>query len=184
MNLDFFLNLVYGVGSLWWLPVPIWVIYFFWCRFLDYPADLEKHIRSGRIWPYLPKFWKRRKPIRAASLLWFWLGNLSCASSLYYLFSHRFSNKYFSFTLLIIGMVLSIFAQIKIRSLGTKNIIRLQQDRYFQIYTQLANQAISKGDEVSDSELLAKTQWQHQNDLRLADKQGRFMEFLRGEAKL
>jgi len=164
--------------------VLIWVIYFFLCRFLDYPADLEKHIRKGRVWPYLPKFWKKRKFIRAASFLWFWAGNLSCACSLHYLLPYRFSNKYFDFALMAIGIALSIFVQVKIRSFGVKNIIRLQQDRYFQIYTHLANQAVSKGDEISDSQLLAKTQWQHHNDLRLADKQGRLMEFLKGEAKL
>jgi len=86
--------------------------------------------------------------------------------------------------LLIIGFTLSIFLGRKIRALGTEEIVHLQQDRYFQIYTQLKNQAVSKGDEVSDSELLSRTQWQHQNDLRLMDKQGRLMAFLKGEAKL
>ena len=157
-----------------------WFAYFFWCRSLDYPADLEKHIKNGKSWPYLPKFWKaeKRKLIRVANYLLFWMGNLFCACSLYYLFPYE------HVVFLIIGMALSMFIEIKIRSFGTKDIIRLQQDRYFQIYTQLANQAVSKGNEVSDSELLSRTQWQHQNDLRLADKQGRLMEFLRGEAKL
>jgi hypothetical protein len=85
---------------------------------------------------------------------------------------------------MLIGFGLSIFLQVKIRNLGTIKIIHLQQDRYFQIYTQLANQALAKGNEISDSELLAKTQWQQHNDLRLADKQGRLLAFLRGEAKL
>jgi hypothetical protein len=85
---------------------------------------------------------------------------------------------------MFIGLGLAIFAEIKIRFYGTNEIIRLQQDRYFQIYTHLANQALAKGDEISDSQLLAKTQWQQQNDLRLADKQGRLLQFLRGEAKL
>jgi hypothetical protein len=180
VNFEFFLDKVNGVGSLWWLPVFFWFAYFFWCRSLDYPADLEKHIKNGKSWPYLPKFWKaeKRKLIRVANYLLFWLGNLFCACSLYYLFPYE------HVVFLIIGMALSMFIEIKIRSFGTKDIIRLQQDRYFQIYTQLANQAVSKGNEVSDSELLSRTQWQHQNDLRLADKQGRLMEFLRGEAKL
>jgi len=165
------------VGSLWWMPLLFWLVYFFWCRFLDYPADLEKHIRGGKAWPYLPKFWKKKKLIRLASLLLFWLGGLSCACSLYYLL-------YEHFILLIVGLALSIFLEIKIRSFAIKDTVRLQQDRYFQIYTQLASQAVSRGDEVSDSELLSKAQWLHQNDLRLADKQGRLMPFLKGEAKL
>ena len=79
---------------------------------------------------------------------------------------------------------MAVFAGTKIRSLGTKKIIQLQRDRFFQIYTHMQNTAMSKGSEVTDSELLSKTQWQHQNDLRLADKQGRLMAFLKGEAKL
>jgi len=159
-----------------------WVAYFFWARFLDYPADLEKHIRNGKGWPYLPMFWKtqKRRFIRIANFLLFWAGNLLSACALCYLFPH----EKLHFVWLIIGMALSIFVEIKIRSFAVKDIIRSQQDRYFQIYTQLASQAVSRGDEIADGELSAKTQWQHQNDLRLADKQGRLMEFLRGEAKL
>jgi len=179
---DFFIYLVNGAGSFWWGVVLFWVAYFFWSRFWDYPADLEKRIRSGRVWPYLPMFWKtpQKRFIRILSYLLFWAGNLLSACSLYFLFPHGKQN----FVLLIIGMALSIFIEVKIRSFAIKDIIHLQRDRYLQIYTQLASQALSKGDEISDSELSSKTQWQHQNDLRLADKQGRLMEFLKGEAKL
>jgi len=180
VDFEFFLDIAYGFGSLFWMPVLLLPAYFFFCRSLDYPDVLEEHIRNGKVWPYLPVFWKgkKKKLIRASSILLFWLGNLSFACSLYYLFPY----KHFAF--LFIGFGLSIFLEIKIRFYGTIEIIRLQQDRYFQIYTHLANQALAKGDEISDNQLLAKTQWQHHNDLRLADKQGRLLEFLRGEAKL
>jgi len=180
VNIEFFLDRAYDFGSLFWLPLLALPAYFFWCRFLDYPYDLEKHIRNGKVWPYLPIFWKgkKRKLIRAMSILLFWLGNLSFACALYYLFPYR------HFAFIIIGLGLAIFAEYKIRSYGTNEIIRLQQERYFQIYTHLANQALAKGDEISDSQLLSKTQWQQNNDLRIADKQGRLLQFLRGEAKL
>jgi len=160
--------------------VFFWVAYFLLCRFLDYPADLEKNIRDNRVWPYLPMYWKdnTRRLIRTASLTLFWIGSLFGACALYYLFPYK------HFSLLIIGIVLSILIEIKIRHLGTWEMIRLQRDIYFQNYSQLANKAVSKGDEISDSELLAKTRWQHHNDLRLADKQGKLVPFLRGEAKL
>jgi hypothetical protein len=180
VTVEFFLDKVCKVGSLWWLPMFFWVSYFFWCHFLDYPADLEKNIRDNRVWPYLPMYWKDNKKrfIRTVSLFLFWGGNLFSACVLYYLFPQK------HFSLLIIGMVLSVFIENKIRYFGTREIIRLQRDIYFQNYTQLANRAVSKGDEISDSELLAKTRWQHHNDLRLADKQGKLLPFLRGEAKL
>lgn len=180
MNLDFFLNKVSGIGSLFWLPLIFLPIYFAWCRFLDYPVVLEKHIRNGKAWPYLPMYWKgkKRKLIRIASILLFWVGNLSFACALFYLFpvSH--------WVFLIIGMGLAIFIEVKICFFATREIVRLQRDRYFQIYTKLSNQALAKGDEISDSQLSAKAQWQQQNDFRIADKQGRFMPFLKGEAKL
>jgi len=177
---DFFINLVNGIGSFWWGVVFFWVAYFFWGRFLDYPADLEIHIRNGKVWPYLPMFWKvpKKRFIRILNYLLFWIGNLLSACALYFLFPHE------NLILFIIGMALSIFIEIKIRSFAIKDIVRLQRDRYLQIYTQLASQALARGDEISDSELSSKTQWQHQNDLRLADRQGRLMEFLKGEAKL
>jgi len=178
VNFNFFLDKANGLGSLWWLPVFFWAAHFFWCHFLDYPAELEKQIRNGKVWPYLPMSWKgsKRKLIRMVNFLLFWGGNLFCACAFYYLFGH--------FSLLIVGLALSIFVGIKIRFFGTREIIRLQQDRYFQNYTHLASRAVSKGDEISDSELMAKTQWQHHNDLRLADRQGRLLPFLKGEAKL
>lgn len=180
MDFDFLIDKACVVGSLWWLPMLFWVGYFFLCRFLDYPADLEKHIRDNRVWPYLPMYWKdnKKKLIRASSILLFWLGNFFSACVLYSLFPYKHPS------LLLIGMVLSMFIETKIRYFGTKEIIRLQRDIYFQNYTQLANRAVSKGDEILDSELLAKTRWQHHNDLRLADKQGKLLPFLRGEAKL
>jgi len=154
--------------------------YFFWCRFLDYPYDLEKHIRKGKIWPYLPMYWngKKKKLIRAGCILLFWLGNLSFACALYYLFPYR------NAILIFVGFVIAILAEFKIRKYGTREMIRLQRDRFLQIYSNLENQALAKGDEISDSQLSAKTQWQQNNDLRLADKQGRLLQFLRGEAKL
>ena len=180
MDFEFFLDKVYGFGSLFWIPVLVLPAYFFWCRFYDYPCDLENHIRSGRNWPYLPMYWKgkRKRIIRSASIFLFWLGNISFACALYYLIPYK------HIVFLFVGFLIAVFAEFKIRLYGTGEIIRLQQDRYFQIYTNLANQALAKGDEISDSQLLSKAQWQQQNDLRLADKQGRLLQFLRGEAKL
>jgi len=180
VNLELFFDKVSGAGSFFWLLLVFWPAYFLWCRHLDYPADLEKHIRNGKVWPYLPMFWKgkKRKLIRFTSIVLSWAGNLFCACALYYLFPYE------HWILLIIGMGLSIFAEIRIRAISTGEIIRLQRDRYLQIYTKLANLALTKGDEISDSELSAKAQWQQHNDLRLADKQGRLMLFLRGDAKL
>jgi len=180
VDFTFILDKASIVGSVWWLPAVFWVAYFFWCRFLDYPADLEKNIRENRVWPYLPIYWKdnARRAIRIVSLTLFWVGNLLGACVLYSVFPHKHPS------LLLIGLVLSIFIETKVRYFGTKEMIRLQRDIYFQNYTQLANKAVSKGDEISDSELLAKTRWQHHNDLRLADKQGKLIPFLRGEAKL
>jgi len=180
VDFEFFLDKAYAFGSLFWLPVLVLPAYFFFCRSLDYPAVLEEHIRNGKVWPYLPIFWKgrRKKLVRIANILLFFLGSLSFACSLYYIFPYRHS------IFLLIGLGLSIFVEIKIRFYGTIEVVRLQQERYFQIYTHLANQALAKGDEISDTQLLAKTQWQQHNDLRLADKQGRLLQFLRGEAKL
>jgi hypothetical protein len=180
VNFEIFLDKAYGVGSFFWLPMLFWPAYFFWCHFFDYPAVLEKHIRNSKVWPYLPMFWKgkKRKLIRSASVFLFWGGNIFGGCALFYLFPY----KHFAF--LLIGMGLAAFIEIELRSFGTSKIVRLQQDRFFQIYTQLANQVLSKGNDISDSELLSKTQWQHQNDLRLVDRQGRLLEFLRGEAKL
>jgi hypothetical protein len=180
VDFDFLLDKACVIGSLWWLPAFFLVGYFFWCRFLDYPAELEKNIRDNRVWPYLPMYWKdnKRRLIRTVSLTLFWVVSLFGACILYSLLPHKHPS------LLLIGMALSIFIELKVRYFATKEIIRLQRDIYFQNYTQLANKAVSKGDEISDSELLAKTRWQHHNDLRLADKQGKLLPFLRGEAKL
>lgn len=175
-----YLNKVGETGLLYWLPWLFWVAYFFWCRFLDYPAELEKYIRNGKVWPYLPLYWKgcKRKIIHLTGEFIFWIGNISCALFLYYIIPSK------HYILLIVGMGVSIFIELKIHFYAIKGIVRLQQDRYFQIYTELANKALSKGNEILDSELLSRAQWQHHNDLRIADKQGRLMAFLKGQAKL
>jgi hypothetical protein len=182
VNIEIVLDEVKGVGSHWWLPLLVWFAYFFWSRFLDYPAALETFIKNNKTWPYLPMYWKgsKRKAIRFLSLLLFWLGNLFFACVLFRLSQ----NLYIAGALFIIGIAMSIFVEFRIRYYATEEIIRLQRDRHFQIYTSLADSALKKGNEISDSELFSRAQWQHQNDLRLADKQGKLMEYLRGEAKL
>jgi hypothetical protein len=120
---------------------------------------------------------KNRGFIRAVSLLLFWVANLFSACALHYLL-------YEHLILMIAGLALSIAAGIKINRLSTDDIVHAQHNTYFQIYTKLANQALQKGNDVSDSELSSRAQWQHHNDLRQADKQGRLMQFLKGDAML
>jgi hypothetical protein len=162
------------------MPLLLWVAYFLLGSYLDYPADLERQIKSGKVWPYLPMYWKGKKKtiIRIASHFLFWLANIFGACTLYYLFSEVHAG------IIILGFAGSIFISLKVRIESTKKVLRLQQDRYFQIYTKLASEAMSKGSEISDSELSSRTQWQHQNDLRQADKQNRLLQYLKGEAML
>ena len=127
----------------------------------------------------MPIYWKgkNRWLIRAGSLLLFWAANLFGACSLYFLI-------YEHLVLVVLGLVISIIIGIKIRRVSVKDIVRSQQNMYFQIYMQLRSKVKLKGDEISDSEISSKAQWQHHNDLRQADKQGRLAKFLKGEAML
>jgi len=179
VNFELFFNIISKIGSFFWVSLLCWIIYFFWCRLLDYPAALEKEIRSGKAWPYLPIYWKGKKRwfIRAGSLFLFWTANLFGACSLYFLI-------YEHVTLIVVGLAISIIVGVKISRISVKDIVRSQQDMYFQTYTRLRSQAKLKGDEVLDSELSSKAQWQYHNDLRQADKLGRLMQFLKGEAML
>jgi hypothetical protein len=180
VDFNFFMDIVNEVGSLFFMPLLLWVAYFLLGYYLDYPADLERQIKSGKVWPYLPMYWKGKKKmlIRIASHVLFWLANILGACTLYYLFSGLHA------AIIILGFVLSIFIGLKVRIESTKKVLRMQQDRYFQIYTKLANEAKSKGSEISESELSSRAQWQHQNDLRQADKQERLLQYLKGEAML
>lgn len=126
----------------------------------------------------MPLYWKgkNRWLIRAGSFLLFWAANLFGACSLYLIYPHL--------VLVVLGLVISIIIGIKIRRISVKDIVRSQQNMYFQIYMQLRSKVKLKGDEISDSEISSKAQWQHHNDLRQADKQGRLTQFLKGEAML
>jgi hypothetical protein len=180
VDFNLFLDIVNRVGSLFFLPLLLWAAYFLLGSYLDYPADLERQIKSGKVWPYLPMYWKGKKKtfIRIASHFLFWLSNMFGACTIYYLFSGLHP------AIIILGLAISIFIGLKVRIESTKKVIRLQQDRYFQIYTKLKSEALFKGSEISDSELSSRTQWQHQNDLRQADKQERLLQYLKGEAML
>jgi hypothetical protein len=180
VDFDFFLDIVNRVGSLFFMPLLLWVAYFLLGSYLDYPADLERQIKGGKVWPYLPMYWKGKKKtiIRTTSHFLFWLSNIFGACTLYYLFSGLHP------AIIILGLAISIFISLKVRIESTKKVTRLQQDRYFQIHNKLANEAKSKGSEISESELSSRAQWQHQNDLRQADKQERLLQYLKGEAML
>ena len=179
MNFKFFFDIVSEIGSFFWVSLLCWIIYFFWCRFLDYPVALEREIRKGKSWPYLPIYWKgkNRWLIRAGSLSLFWVANLFGACSLYFLI-------YEHIVLVVLGLVISIIIGVKISRISVKDIVRSQKNIYFQIYMQIRGKGKLKGDEISDSELSSRAQWQYHNDLRQADKQGRLTQFLKGEAML
>jgi endonuclease YncB( thermonuclease family) len=60
----------------------------------------------------------------------------------------------------------------------------LQRDYYYQIYRALEEAAYKEGRVMRKNDLQNQCMWQHQNDLRKADKENRLIAFLKGKASL
>jgi hypothetical protein len=154
------------VGQLWWIPVLLWVLFFFWSRFVAYPIYLERKIRAGKQWIYLPKDWTgRRLWVKIVSVLWLLAATILSTATLYWLLplGAAACALYLAVSLVFGVCLLLGFA---------KGPYSLQRDYYYQIYRALEEAAYKEGRVMRP------------NDLRKADKENRLTAFLKGKANL
>ena len=171
------LDWVNTLGSLFWLPIPLATAHWFWCRFLAYPLYLEARIRDGKSWLYLPIGWSpsRHNLYYVVTLLLFSLSALSFACSLHYLLPWGYVALGFYW---VLGLLLLLFSQ----NQALRKHYFLQRDCYFLDYHKLAHQAHKEGKALNDGDLRNRCMWEHQSNLRQADRKHRLYKYIKAKA--
>jgi len=171
------LTWVNTLGSLFWLPLPLAVGHWFWCRMLAYPLYLEARIREGKSWIYLPVWWKsgRRRLFYFTTLFLLGITALSAACTLHYLLPWGWIA--FAFYIVLFILILLISQQ---RALRYHYL--LQRDCYFLDYQKLAHQMHLEGKPLNDADLRNRCMWEHQSNLRQADRKHRLGKYLKAKA--
>jgi hypothetical protein len=175
---DSMVSWVLVVGQLWWIPLLLWLLFFFWCRRLAYPMYLERKIRAGKQWIYVPKEWEGRHLwVKPLTVLWLVAAPLLSAATLYFLLP-------LGVFALVLYVAISVVFGVCLFFGFTKGPYAQQRDYYYQIYRALEEAAYKEGRVMRKNDLQNQCMWQHQNDLRKADKEGKLRSFLKGKATL
>ncbi len=165
------------LGSLYWLPIPLAVLHWAWCRFLAYPLYLEARIREGKSWIYMPIWWKpgKRRLVYLATLLMLALTAIDAAAVLYFLLPWGYVALGFYAVFFVLVLLWS-------QQLALRKHYYLQRDCYFLDYNKLAHQMHKEGKPIHDADLRNRCMWEHQSNLRQADRKHRLGRYLKAKA--
>lgn len=144
-----------------------------------FPLALEKKLKEGRSWIYLPLGWSRSKRlrIRALAFLLFCLSVGLGAASIA-LFTHRRDPASFlAFALALALLLLPLDAYL--RSLA----FRQQEDLYYFVHDELKRQAADGPREMSDAAVRNLASFRHQSLLRKADEAGKLSRELKHQLR-
>jgi len=166
------------LGSWYWLPFPLYVLYWYWVMFVSYPRHLQKLIRSGKAWLYIPASFRglRRFAAYPVSLLLFLLVSFSISGALNGLVGFGVPG------LLIFAIPAGAFVW-SCRRYWLRYRYLQQQDAFFYEYDLLIQRYDREGKQIVESDIRNLAMYEHQNSLRQADESGQLLRYVRNKAK-
>ena len=150
------------------------IFHWFWCLFFAYPIILDKCIRRGQSWLYIPLKWKGANKAVISLLtpvIIFFLTLLGIGTLHFYLKSLPVIYFITSSLILCCALIFLHYLWLKIR-------FHQQEDAYFFIRKQVSHKMEKDGKRLSETEINNLASFQHQNLLREADMQGKLKEVL------
>jgi hypothetical protein len=167
---------------------PVWIPFLFplpalgflvwWYLFMAYPIFLERQIRKGKNWVYVPLNWKnaRKTWVHLSS----WLFRLLAASFLAWSCTLVFGIGWLMAPLGAVAWVL-----IELFGKWLERIRYNQQEAlYFQRLTIILRRYEEQGRRNSEQEARNLCSWHHQQQLREADQKGLLLKVLVGKASV
>ena len=159
-------------------PIPFLWLFWHWYVNIAFPIQLEKQIKAGKSWVYLPLNWKgsRKSIIRFFSHTIAFFPAFTVLGSFYYSLNYG----------IIIASCVGTSLFLALNLLSKKLILiryKQQESNYFSILSAIARQNKRDGKPASEVEMRNLCSWEHQNTLRLADKDGRLLQELYSQAK-
>jgi hypothetical protein len=150
--------------------IALWL----WCLFIAYPLVLEKFIKRGILWLYLPLKWKgiKKKTIALFTPVLL-LAVMVLGTIVVRLYTKELPVYYSGLiaTILIIAVFL-------LHSLCLKRRFRQQEDYYFHIRGEINRKMEAEGKNPSETEMNNLASFQYQHLLRAADEKGKMLKTL------
>jgi hypothetical protein len=161
-----------------WIPIPVWILFIYWCYSVAYPLNLEARIRQGKSWIYLPRNWRGSRKSFAMPIT-FVLFALLTSSSALALSNLTGPSLSLALPLAVPCFALAFFIYIRIARFRFFQ----QRDAFFREYDLIVRQFQKDGKTFSENEIRNLAMYEHQNSLRQADEKGRLLKYLSLKAK-
>ncbi len=161
------------------LLLGILILNIWWSTFVAFPMALEKHLKSGKTWVYIPISWTgaRKTQVRWVSRLFVLV---LAALSAYLLGTYLEKTNVFWFALFSALPAILLFRF----NAWLRNIrFRQQEDAYFLVHDTLSHKLKSEGKDIRQSTFRNLASYQHQSFLRKADEKGKLIRALGTQAK-
>ena len=160
------------------LAVLLGAAFYAWCLFRAYPIYLDRQVKRGKSWVYLPKFWRgsTKNWVLRLTPIFKW-GMVGLLTSVFFLLLNRFQ-----LPMAVVAGVSALFATAVVHY-GSAFLIKSrfhQQEKFY--FDKLTNQFRiyeEQGHAVSEIEVRNLVSWEFQNSLRRADEAGELLQVLR-----
>jgi len=150
-----------------------------WSLFFSYPAGFERMLRRGRSWVYVPMRWKgfRKLQILIVARL-IVLGIAVCGALL---LTHYTGKRQ---TWWLVGFLVAVYAVASwLQGVWTAMRYRQQEDAYYLMHDELRDRFVEENKDYTEAQVRSLSAYQHQQRLRKADEENRFLAVLRAEAR-
>jgi hypothetical protein len=170
------ITLVYG---LWGGLVFLLVSQALWALFLGYPATFERMLRRGRVWIYVPLGWKGFRKLQILFISRLIILGITASGTL--LFVHYSDRRQ---SLWVAGFLVLCYAvAVWLQGFWSGIRYRQQEDAYYLLHDELRVKLEQENKDYSEQQLRSLSSYQHQQRLRKADEEDKFLAVMRAEAR-
>jgi len=170
------ITLVYG---LWGGLVFLLVSQALWSLFFGYPAIYERMLRRGRVWVYVPLRWKGFRKLQILFLSRLLVLGITASGTL--LFVHYSDRRHGLWIAAFLVLCYAVAAWLQGFWGGVR--YRQQEDAYYLLHDELRLKLQGDNKDYSEAQLRSLSTYQHQQRLRKADEEGKFLALVRDEAR-
>jgi hypothetical protein len=158
---------------IWFVPVPFLGLYWYWCLYHAYPIHLERQIRAGKAWVYIPLWWKgSRKPLTMVTSVLLRIAVIISIS-----FTAMQSITYLR-NWPVMAVIFSILLTQALNWWWLPVRFQQQLKTYFNMRSAIVDNYYNSGKPYNDMEIKNLCNWEHQNRLRSHDVKGDFLRYI------
>ncbi len=161
------------------IALGLLLIHWAWCSYLAYPMELEKQLKSGKSWVYVPLHWTKGRKFSLALVTRLLLAATSAGQigvlHHFFPFPHwGVAAGAFIVTLLVLW---------RLQRFWVMRRYKQEEDVYFRMHDQLRDKLSQEGKFPAEMAFKSLATYQFQMYLRKADEAGNFLSALKREKK-